>query len=93
MGNDALVNHVIDNGWVFLFRSNIDAEAQTHDASRADRTEGQSKLLVGDLVALNGDCVVEVVAFNVSLVEVGDAEILVDEFVRLAIFGIDWQKC
>lgn len=62
MGNDALFNHVINNGGVFLFRSNIVAEAQTHDAGGANRTEGQTKLLVGDLVALNGDGVVEIVA-------------------------------
>jgi hypothetical protein len=86
MRNDALLDHVVNNGRVLLGCGYIDAEAQAHDASGADRCSGEAKLLVGDIMAANCHRVVEVVASNVSLVEVGDVEAAsTDELVCFAL--------
>lgn len=74
MGNNALINHVVNDGGILLGCSDIIAEAKAHDTGGAHGSEGEAKLLVGDFMALNCDGVVEVVAGNVSLVEIGDVE-------------------
>lgn len=90
MGNDALADHVVDNGRVLVGRGDIAAEAQAHDARGAGGRDGEAQLLVGDFMAPNGDGVVEVIARDAPLVEVGDVEAaLVDERVRLAVSGVD----
>jgi hypothetical protein len=60
--NETLRHHVFDDGWVGLVPSNTSGKTQAHDTSWADRLDGETKLLLLDAFAVDGDGIIEVIA-------------------------------
>lgn len=97
--DQALGDHSIDNGWIRLLGGDVSGEAQAHNASWADRGDGKTKLLLRDLLAIDGYCVLEVVALDATVIEILNVEaIAIDKLVCATIIGVDchdvsWISC
>lgn len=74
MFDDTLIDHVVYNGRIFLGGLNVYAETQAHDAGRSDRLACQTKLLVGNIVAIDDNTVIEVVTLDMACIEVSNIE-------------------
>jgi len=84
--DQALVDHVLDDGRVALPGGDVGAKAEAHDAGGPYGFLGEAELLVLNLLAVDGDGVVEVVALDAPPIEVGDVKAaLVDQIERTAI--------
>lgn len=87
-------NHVVDDGGILSVGCNDPAEAQTHNTSWANSVYREAKLLTSDLCIANGDGVVDVVALDVSTIEVRDVEtVALDGLEGRAVVGVNCSHC
>lgn len=90
--NEALRHHVFNDGWVGFIPSNTSGKTQAHDTSGAGRLDGETKLLLLDAFAVNGDSIIEVVAEDTPCVQVSDIKgILVDKFVCATLVRVNYR--